>query len=662
MRHLVATAVLLAAGSPVLAQNFDPPPAKTPDAATLKQIDERTVVLKRAVAAAVNDLPEVHRADLEVYVKAAEWIVRHQEWYTADSGKQTLAVIEQGIKRAESAGGGKTPWLEPSGRSVARGYRSKIDDSVQPYGVVYPAGYGADPKKKWRLDISLHGRDSSLTEVKHLNQHNGKEAPKDQDFVQINIYGRGNNAYRWAGETDVFEAMDHFLKAEAAASRQDAIDLRRVVLKGFSMGGAGTWHLGLRHPDRFAVIQPGAGFTTTHGYIARLPDPLPDYQEKCLTIYDAYRYAENAADVPIVAYSGEIDKQRQAAENIQAELKRLGLSDRMTHLIGPGLEHKFPPEWQKAAEVELRKYAGEGKGRSEYPEHVRFVTYTLNQNRCDWVEIRFLDRQYERAVVQAAWKDNTFRVATTNVGGLRLTAPPGTAFPKEVTLDGSVVKATTAAGGTCVFSRVKGRWKAVPYDPTEVRADKFHGQQGPIDDAFTTRFVCVVGTGAPDHPEIHKAALAQLDRFRGEWDKYMRGELPVKRDKDVTYEDQSQSNLILFGDPGSNQYILKQINGLGRGVRFRWTKDALEFGDRDYDPATHLPMFVFPNTLHAHRYVVINGGHTFHAADFQGTNALLYPRLGDYAIVKPAGTAKDPAAFEVVTAGLFDERWELPAK
>src|SRR5262245_26129815 len=99
MRHLLAVAMLLTAGTPVFSQNFDPPPAKTPDAATLKQIANRTTRLKDAVAAVVKDLPEVHRSDLEVYVKAAEWIVRHQEWFTADSGKQTLAVIDQGLKR-----------------------------------------------------------------------------------------------------------------------------------------------------------------------------------------------------------------------------------------------------------------------------------------------------------------------------------------------------------------------------------------------------------------------------------------------------------------------------------------------------------------------------------------------------------------------------------
>lgn len=271
MRLLLTPAVLLAAASLGFTQTFDPPAARTPDAATLQKIADQTAKLRQVTAAAAQRLPEIHRADLEVYVKAVDWIVRHNEWFTADSGKQTLAVIDQGLRRAESATGGHTPWLKPQGRSVARGYRSNIDGSVQPYGVVYPAAYGTDPKKKWRLDILLHGRDSSLTEVRHLNQHNGREAPKGQEFVQIDIYGRGNNAYRWAGEEDVFEAVNQFLSAEAAVGRRDMIDLNRVVLKGFSMGGAGTWHLGLRHPDHFAVIQPGAGFTTTHGYIAKPP-------------------------------------------------------------------------------------------------------------------------------------------------------------------------------------------------------------------------------------------------------------------------------------------------------------------------------------------------------------------------------------------------------
>ena len=83
-----------------------------------------------------------------------------------------------------------------------------IDDSIQPYAVLLPHDYGKDPKKKWRLDIVLHGRDSSLTEAKFIATHNGKAPRRIWDYIQLEPYGRGNNAYRWAGETDVFEAAD----------------------------------------------------------------------------------------------------------------------------------------------------------------------------------------------------------------------------------------------------------------------------------------------------------------------------------------------------------------------------------------------------------------------------------------------------------------------
>jgi hypothetical protein len=92
----------------------------------------------------------------------------------------------------------------------------------------------------------------------------------------------------------------------------------------------------------------------------------------------------------------------------------------------------------------------------------------------------------------------------------------------------------------------------------------------------------------------------------------------------------------------------------------RWTATELELGGKTYDPATHLPVMIQGARLYPGSYVVLNSGHTFHEADFKGTNALLYPRLGDYAVVKPAPTDKDPAAFEVVTAGLFDETWQVP--
>ena len=73
-------------------------------------------------------------------------------------------------------------------------------------------------------------------------------------------------------------------------------------------------------------------------------------------------------------------------------------------------------------------------------------------------------------------------------------------------------------------------------------------------------------------------------------------------------------------------------------------------------------MLIYPNPLNASRYVVLNTGHTFHAAEFQGTNALLYPRLGDYAILKLAPDKNNAPSAEPVTAGLFDDFWRIGGK
>ena len=99
---------------------------------------------------------------------------------------------------------------------------------------------------------------------------------------------------------------------------------------------------------------------------------------------------------------------------------------------------------------------------------------------------------------------------------------------------------------------------------------------------------------------------------------------------------------------------------------FTWTKDKITWDGKDYAANEHVPVLIYPSPLSTLHYVVLNSGHTFHAADFQGTNALLYPRLGDYAILKltadKKSDKKDPLAVEVQKAGLFDDFWHLGAE
>ncbi|MCU0702408.1 MAG: hypothetical protein MUF18_00265, partial [Fimbriiglobus sp.] len=295
-------ALLLLAPLVAIAQPPDFPAPKTfpPDDATLKKIQDKTAELKTAIAK-----DKITNPDVLVYLKAAEWIVKHGEWYTDKSAAQTVAVLDAGLERAKVGSKKQQPWLEVRGKPVVCGYKSEVDWSIQPYSVRYPDDY--DPKKKYRLDVILHGRDATLTEVKFIHAKETAKKGKPLDHFEVEVYGRGNNAYRWAGEQDVLEVIGQ-------ATRFWPVDPRRVVLRGFSMGGAGTWHIGLRRPFEFAVLGPGAGFTTTREYIGEKKfGPQPDYIEKCLRIYDAVDYAENVFNIPVVAYSGEKDKQKLAA-------------------------------------------------------------------------------------------------------------------------------------------------------------------------------------------------------------------------------------------------------------------------------------------------------------------------------------------------------------
>lgn len=635
---------------------------KQADSAANKALPERGERLGRELAELRRlGVADALLGDIEVYRKATQWAVRLQELKGPDDVERALLALDRGLLRASQQARGESPWLNVTGFSIIRGYRSRIDGSVQPYAVTFPADYGKDPRRRWRLDVVLHGRDNALNEVKFIHQHRGdKPAPADRAYVQLDLFGRGNNAYRWAGEGDVFEATDAFLAVERSQNRANLLDLSRVVLRGFSMGGAGAWHIGLHYPDRWCVLGPGAGFTTTHGYVPNLPEKLAPEQEACLHIYDAVDYAENAANVPIVAYAGEKDAQLQAARHIEERLKPLGIP--MTLLVAPGLGHQFPPEWQQRAEAEYAKHAA--GGRSEYPKRVRFATYTLKYPRCDWVQLLALDRHYERAAVDGEVGDAGFTIKTRNVQAFSVQLPPGaTRQTLAATVDGQRIDARPYQAANhelhLYFEKREGKWGAVLPERLFTERTRFprkaNGLQGPIDDAFTAPFLCVRGAGKAWHEATQSFAEANLQRFQEEWSQWFRGELPVKDDVDVTPEDMAARHLILFGDPASNSLIAQVLPGLP----LKWTPARLSWEGVDYDSAIHVPMLIYPSPLAAGRYVVLNSGHTFHAADFRGTNALLYPRLGDFAVLKLKSDKNDPLAAEVLKAGLFDDDWRI---
>nr|MCU0705199.1 hypothetical protein [Fimbriiglobus sp.] len=351
----------------------------------------------------------------------------------------------------------------------------------------------------------------------------------------------------------------------------------------------------------------------------------------------------------VVAYSGEKDKQKLAADLIEAKLKNFKEPHRFTHLVAPGLEHQQPPEWQAKLETEYQKHLAAPEAR----ERFRFVTYTPNQQGPETtrtgprVLAKALEKQYEKAVVDWTYKDGHLTVSTSNVRELYFVHAEQPR--KSVTVDGFAVPFDDV-DYQLRLERADGKWKKVSIRDPLGRLVKDWHQCGPIDDGFTQRFWVNRPTGKPWHEEVGTFAKARQEEFAKNWDKHFRGELPIDNEVDL-----SMATIALFGDPQSNPAIAKLLPNLP----ITWTKEKLVVNGKTYDPKTHLPVLIYPNPRTTFSYIVINSGHTFREADFKGTNALLYPRLGDWAVLKPKPTKDDPAGFEVVDAGLFDENWQF---
>ena len=165
-----------------------------------------------------------------------------------------------------------------------------------------------------------------------------------------------------------------------------------------------------------------------------------------------------------------------------------------------------------------------------------------------------------------------------------------------------------------------------------------------------------VPRGRTGNDLVGRYAQETLDRFANDFAKYFRGQIRIKDDTDVTPADMAQSHLIVFGDPQSNQIL----NRMAGKLPVRWDAGQLSVGRKTFDAARHTLVMVYPNPLEPRRYVVLNSGHSFHANELAATNATLFPRFGDYAVLhlrQPIGT---PVESEVLMTGYFDEEWKLP--
>ncbi len=618
-----------------------------------KELTELRVAIDAAAKAqAKNPRLEELLADIEIYHKAVDWAGRYNEYFNKGEFKTAHDLVAEGKGRAESFLKGETPWTKQTGL-VVRGYKSKIDGSVQPYGMVIPDNYSGS---LMRLDFWCHGRGETLSELSFLGDRrkNVGQLPATNRLV-LHLYGRYCCANKFAGEIDLWEAYAH-------ARKSYNIDDDRLFIRGFSMGGAAVWQFGAHYTDRWCAINPGAGFSETPEFLKVFQSEevsrIPSWQKTLWSWYNATDVAANFTNAPTIAYSGEIDGQKQAADIMARTLAKENIE--LTHIIGPKTAHRLHPD--SLAEIERRLNIIASAGRNRMPKEVSFVTYFLRYNRMHWVQVDRLENHWQQARVDAkAVDDRTVVVRTKNVTALTLDMPAGFA-PQSlrektvVKIDGQdveAVRATSERSWTAQFARQNGKWVLSQGLDESVVAKK-HGLSGPIDDAFMDTFLFVTPTGQPLNAKVGGWVKSEMDHATREWRRQFRGLAPVKADTQVKEDDVAKNNLILWGDPQSNAVLAKIVAKLP----ITWTAEKLVVDGKTYGAGDHAPVLIYPNPLNPTRYVVINSSFTYREYDYLN-NARQIAKLPDWAVVdlNTAPDTQNPGKVEA--AGFFNDAWRF---
>ncbi len=650
---------LFAIASLALAQQTRPPTKPVPPSGVLVPAQDRAELQAglqnlRAATDKLKSNPLI--ADVLIYQQAVRYALEYNEFLKADEIAKAKFLLQEGLERAGQLAEGKAPWTTATGL-VVRGYISRLDRSVQPYGLVVPESYSPTAPHRWRLDTWFHGRNETLSEVNFLadrEKNRGEFAPRDT--IMLHLYGRFCNASKLAGEVDLFEALD-------AVKRHYRIDENRIVIRGFSMGGASAWHFGAHFAGLWAAVAPGAGFSESAQFLhinPNSPNAPPWWEQKLYHLYDATDYAINLSNTATVAYNGEIDPQKQAADAMEKAMAEEGM--RLIRVVGPQTPHRYHPD--SKVQIDKMLDAIVERGRDPYPRKVRFTTWTLAYNRMKWVEVDALGRHWERARVDAEIGDDGVHVQTANVTAFTLDMGPG-GYPLDLTrkpavsIDGQKL---TAAGPmsdrswTAHFRKTGTEW-AVVDSAAAGGLQKRHGLQGPVDDAFLDSFIFVTPTGTPMSPGVAGWVAGEQKRAIAEWRRHFRGDAQVRQDSEVSDADIAGSNLILWGDPGSNQ-ILKRI---ADKLPVKWTAEGIAAGGDRYPSDTHVPILIYPNPLNPNRYIVLNSGFTFREFDYLN-NARQIPKLPDWAVVDTRTPPDDRYPGKIVQAGFFDEDWSMAAR
>ena len=226
--------------------------------------------------------------------------------------------LEDQLSRAER---GEDPYATTTG-GLRRAFRSKLDNTLQPYVVRIPEDY--QPENTYPLLVFLHGSASTEADIM------GFPFLSPGGMIEMGPFGRGrsNGFATPESQVDIAEAIEDVIA-------NYPIDTNTIILTGFSMGGYGAYRTFYETPDKFKAVAVFSGSPSLGRSYAPDVDPL-DYLDQ-----DSLKPFNN---VPIFVYHGEQDRNVSFERTLEVVQKLEAAGARVEFHSDPDRGHQSPSD------------------------------------------------------------------------------------------------------------------------------------------------------------------------------------------------------------------------------------------------------------------------------------------------------------------------------
>jgi predicted esterase len=376
--------------------------------------------------------------------------------------KKSLARLGSATKVLKAIRAGRKSFKTLSAGSHSETIKDAYGRSTD-LNIVVPSGRA--PRNGFGVFILLHGLGGNGRQLIPQYQSFASQkkliiiAPSAQKLPGVGSNGPNGKALPGNEDTRGQEWLQHWwlyrntgfaLRGLAYIKKHAVIDSNRVYMSGYSMGGYGTWNIGLRYPDFFAALVPFAG-------------ALSRRERGGMVDNDTRSIIKNGKRLPIFFVHGARDATVPPESDRRSAKELKEMKAPYVYKEDPNAAHNLRAFFARDNNMNKINDWISSKKRNASPKLIEHHTIGKYMGRCYWIEI--LKTSGAKASVKAKIiSKSKIEISSSNVESLR------------VYFDEKLVKVKKTITITCNGRRV---FKAKPKASTAAIIHSWMGREDP---------------------------------------------------------------------------------------------------------------------------------------------------------------------------------------